>query len=109
MNRRRFFNRIAQAVAIVALAPQLCFRAPAAKVCAPEPKIDLTEFITACHDLRRKREASGLQKDTIDIYCFREAKDELEAAIKGLEIVRSAGNHPSADLAILGVRRHLQS
>lgn len=27
MNRRSFFNRIARAAAIVALAPQLCFRA----------------------------------------------------------------------------------
>jgi hypothetical protein len=56
-NRRSFFNRIATIVAIVALAPEIAFRARIQFEYAP--KLDLQEMISSIYKIARERAKSA--------------------------------------------------
>jgi hypothetical protein len=81
VNRRSFFNRIARAAAIVALAPQIAFRAPKI-IHAPPPApyaLDLDEMLTRAYALARARASYGA--DTIDIFTDRMTALHLQEAM----------------------------
>lgn len=67
-SRRGFFKRIAQAAAIIALAPQIAFKSP-----APKLDLDLDAFFRQVYSIRSTNE--------IDIYCDRLTAQRIQHAM----------------------------
>lgn len=65
-SRRGFFKRIAQAAAIIALAPQIAFK-------APTPKLNLDELFHQAYSIRHT--------DTIEIFTDRYTAQRIQDAM----------------------------
>lgn len=79
MNRRSFFQAISQAVAIVALAPQLAF---GRRLDLPVvERFDLVSFQVLAYRLQQQREKDRTQ-DQICIFTDRESAESLRRAFK---------------------------
>jgi hypothetical protein len=57
MNRRGFFQKAMQFAAVVALAPQLCFR--------PKPQLDLDYMMNELYKIKMAREQTWLKSETV--------------------------------------------
>lgn len=73
MNRRSFFRSIAKAAAIVALAPQIAFRAKPLELV---PHSDLEQLFEKAYELRQ------YQRETIDILTDRATARKIEFMMK---------------------------
>lgn len=67
-SRRGFFKRLAHAAAVIALAPQIAFK-------APTPKLSLDDLFKAA------REVHFARTDHIDIYTDRYTAQKIEEAM----------------------------
>jgi hypothetical protein len=79
-SRRSFFKRIAAAVAVVALAPQLAFRQKLALPVVEVPAINMQELFDTLYGVQRNRMFMG-NPETIDIFTDADTAKQITGSL----------------------------